>query len=91
MASGRSPHPRAAVAICLLLPSANALGGARIGETLIGLAAAVFINIMAQVVLARNPRRHDWLPFAATYDTTTTTGVLVLLASGSVRQASTAW
>jgi len=72
-------------AICLLLPLANALGGARIGETLIGLAAAVFINIMAQVwlVLARNPRRHGWLPFAtSTYDTTTTTGVLVMLALG---------
>jgi len=72
-------------AICLLLPLASALGGARIVETLIGLAAAVFINIMAQVWLAfaRNPRRHAWLPFAtSTYDTTTTTGVLVLLALG---------
>ena len=72
-------------AICLLLPLASALGGASIVETLIGLAATVFINIMAQVWLAfaRNPRRHAWLPFAtSTYDTTTTTGVLVLLALG---------
>lgn len=72
-------------ALCLLLPLANALGGARISETFIGLAAAVFINIMAQVwlVLARDPRRHAWLPYAtSTYDITTTTGVLVLLALG---------
>lgn len=72
-------------ALCLLLPLANALGGARISETLIGLAAAVFINIMAQVWLmfARDPRRHGWLPYAtSTYDITTTTGVLVLLALG---------
>ncbi len=72
-------------ALCLLLPLANALGGARISETLVGLAAAVFINIMAQIwlVLARDPRRHRWLPYAtSTYDITTTTGVLVLLAMG---------
>jgi diguanylate cyclase (GGDEF)-like protein len=72
-------------ALCLLLPLANALGGARISETLIGLAAAVFINIMAQLwlVLAREPHRHRWLPYAtSTYDITTTTGVLVLLALG---------
>jgi diguanylate cyclase (GGDEF)-like protein len=72
-------------ALCLLLPLANAVGGARISETLIGLAAAVFINIMAQVWLmfARDPRRHHWLPYAtSTYDITTTTGVLVLLALG---------
>ena len=72
-------------AVCLLLPLANASGGARIGETIIGLAAAVFINIAAQLwlFLARAPRRHGWLPYATTtYDITTTTGVLVLLALG---------
>jgi two-component system cell cycle response regulator len=72
-------------ALCLLLPLANAFGGARIGETIIGLAAAVFINIAAQLwlFLARTPRRHGWLPYATTtYDITTTTGVLVLLALG---------
>jgi two-component system cell cycle response regulator len=72
-------------AICLLLPLANAFGGARISETIIGLAAAVFINIAAQLwlALARTPRRHVWLPYAtATYDITTTTGVLALLALG---------
>jgi len=72
-------------ALCLLLPLANAFGGARIGETIIGLAAAIFINIAAQVwlVLARHPRRHGWLPYATTtYDITTTTGVLALLALG---------
>ena len=72
-------------AVCLLLPLANAIGGARIGETVIGLAAAVFINIAAQLwlALARTPRRHGWLPYATTtYDITTTTSVLVLLALG---------
>ena len=72
-------------ALCLLLPLANAFGGARISETIIGLAAAVFINIAAQLwlALARTPRRHGWLPYAtATYDITTTTGVLALLALG---------
>jgi len=72
-------------AVCLLLPLANAIGGARIGETVIGLAAAVFINIAAQLwlALARTPRRHAWLPYATgAYDITTTTSVLVLLALG---------
>jgi diguanylate cyclase (GGDEF)-like protein len=72
-------------ALCLLLPLANAFGGARISETFIGLAAAVFINIAAQLwlALARTPRRHGWLPYATvTYDISTTTGVLVLLALG---------
>ena len=72
-------------ALSLLLPLANAASGAKISETLIGLAAAVFINVMAQLwlVLARDPRRHGWLPYATgTYDVTTTTGVLLLLALG---------
>jgi two-component system cell cycle response regulator len=72
-------------ALILLLPLVSAASGAKISETLIGLAAAVFINVMAQVwlALARDPRRHGWLPYASgTYDITTTTGVLVLLAFG---------
>jgi len=72
-------------ALILLLPLISAASGAKISETLIGLAAAVFINIMAQLwlALARDPRRHGWLPYATgTYDITTTTGVLVLLALG---------
>ncbi len=72
-------------ALCLLLPLVAALSGAKVSETLIGLAAAVFINVMAQVWLAltRNPRRHGWLPYATgTYDVTTTTAVLALLAMG---------
>jgi diguanylate cyclase (GGDEF)-like protein len=72
-------------AVCLLLPLANASGGARIGETRGGLAAAVGIIKAAQLwlFLARTPRRHGWLPYATTtYDITTTTGVLVLLALG---------
>src|SRR5690606_37119964 len=47
--------------------------------------AAVFVNIMAQVwlVLARHRRQHAWLPYATcSYDISTTTGVLVLLALG---------
>jgi two-component system cell cycle response regulator len=72
-------------ALVLLLPLISAATGAKISETLVGLAAAVFINVMAQLwlVLARDPRRHGWLPYATgTYDITTTTGVLVLLALG---------
>nr|MBP6750862.1 GGDEF domain-containing protein [Xanthomonadaceae bacterium] len=49
---------------------------------LIGLGAAVFINICAQIwlALAHHRRRHDWLPYATTtYDVTTTTVVLVAL------------
>ena len=72
-------------ALLLLLPLAGALSGADVGETVIGLGAAVFVNLMAQVwlVLARNRRRHAWLPYATgAYDVTTTTGVLVLLSLG---------
>ena len=72
-------------ALILLLPLVNAAGGGDVDETVIGLAAAVFVNIMAQVwlALARSRRRHPWLPYATcTYDVSTTTGVLVLLALG---------
>ena len=72
-------------ALILLLPLAGALAGADVGETVVGLAAAVFVNIMAQawLSLARMRRRHGWLPWAtATYDVSATTGVLVLLALG---------
>ena len=72
-------------ALILLLPLANAVAGAKIGETLVGLAAAVTTNIVAQVwlALAHDPRRHGWLPYATgTWDVTATTGVLVLLALG---------
>lgn len=72
-------------ALLLLLPLAGALGGADVGETVIGLGAAVFVNLMAQLwlVLARERRRHAWLPYATSaYDVTTTTGVLALLALG---------
>lgn len=76
---------RVAVALLLLLlPLANALSGGSMAETLIGLAGALFVNVFAQLwlVLARQPRRHRWLPFAtASYDVTATTLVLLLLAS----------
>jgi diguanylate cyclase (GGDEF)-like protein len=70
-------------ALILLLPLVNAAAGAKASETLIGLAAAIFVNIMAQLwlALAHRHHRHGWLPYATgTYDITTTTAVLVLLA-----------
>lgn len=72
-------------ALLLLLPLINALDGGGAKETLVGLGAAVFTNLMAQLwlALARQRRRHPWLPFATgTYDVTATTGVLALLALG---------
>lgn len=72
-------------ALILLLPLVGAATGAEVGETVIGLAAAVFVNIVAQVwlALARQRRQHAWLPYATcTYDITTTTSVLALLALG---------
>jgi diguanylate cyclase (GGDEF)-like protein len=72
-------------ATALLLPIANATTGASTNETIVGLGAVVFINICAQVwlALANSPRTYPWLPYAtATYDVTTTTGVLALLALG---------
>lgn len=71
--------------LCLALPLFGILGGATISHSLVALAATVFINVMAQLwlALARNPRRHGWLPYATgTYDITTTTAVLALLAIG---------
>lgn len=67
----------------LALPLIAAVGGADTTQTLVGLVAAVFVNIVAQVwlALARNHRRHRWLPFATgTWDVTATSVVLVLLA-----------
>lgn len=72
-------------ALILLLPLANAAAGAKASETVIGLAAAIFVNVMAQIwlALAHRHKRYAWLPYASgTYDITTTTGVLVLLALG---------
>ncbi len=69
-------------ALVLLLPLIAALGGSNAQEVLIGLGAAVFVNIMAHVwlVLAHRRRRLPWLPYAtATYDVTATSSVLVLL------------
>ena len=72
-------------AVALLLPIANATSGASPGETFIGLGAVVFINLFAQVwlALANSARTYPWLPYAtATYDVTTTTGVLAALSLG---------
>jgi len=69
--------------LVLALPLVAGLGGVDATQTLVGLGVAVFINIMAQIwlALARNHRRHHWLPYATgTYDITATSGVLVLLA-----------
>ena len=70
-------------ATALLLPIASAASGSSTSETLIGLGAVVFINLAAQVwlALARRARIRPWLPYATgTYDITTTTCVLLLLA-----------
>jgi diguanylate cyclase (GGDEF)-like protein len=69
-------------AFILLLPLIAAAGGSAARQVLVGLAAAVFVNVMAQVwlALARRRRRWRWLPFAtATYDVTATTTVLAVL------------
>lgn len=57
-------------------------GAGKLTELMIGLGATIFINVCAQIwlALARNRRRHSWLPYATTsYDVTTTTLVLALL------------
>lgn len=67
----------------LALPLIAGIGGAGTTQTLVGLAAAVFVNAVAQIwlALARNHRRHRWLPFATgTWDVTATSVVLALLA-----------
>lgn len=69
--------------LLLLLPLVNNLAGGTVAETLIGLAGAVFVNIVAQawLALARRRRRYRWLPFATTtFDVTSTTLVLIALA-----------
>lgn len=72
-------------ALILLLPLAGAARGAEVGETVIGLAAAVFANIMAQawLALARQRRQYPWLPYATcTYDIAAITGAMLLLGTG---------
>lgn len=69
-------------ALVLLLPLLHAASGGGTIELMIGLGAAVFINIMAQLwlALARRRRVYAWLPYAtSTYDVTATTCVLVVL------------
>jgi diguanylate cyclase (GGDEF)-like protein len=69
-------------ALVLLLPLAAGLTGDSATEVMIGLGAAVFINLCAQIwlALAHQRRRHDWLSYATTtYDVTTTTAVLATL------------
>lgn len=71
--------------LILLMPLIHTAAGGSTIELLIGLAASVFINIMAQVwlALARRRRAYTWLSFATgTYDVTSTTAVLVLLCLG---------
>jgi diguanylate cyclase (GGDEF)-like protein len=73
----------AIAALLLLLPLANALGGGRVEETLIGLAGAVAVNLLAQLwlALAKRHRRYPWLPYASgAWDVTATTLVLLSLA-----------
>ncbi|HZW18252.1 MAG TPA: GGDEF domain-containing protein [Luteimonas sp.] len=71
--------------LILAMPLVAAVGGAKTSEVVIGLALAVFVNLMAQIwlALARRQLRYGWLPYATgTYDITLTTLVLVLLALG---------
>jgi diguanylate cyclase (GGDEF)-like protein len=72
-------------ALILLLPLAGAARGAEVGETVIVLAAAVFVNIMAQawLALARQRRQYPWLPYATcTYDIAVITGAMLLPGAG---------
>jgi two-component system cell cycle response regulator len=72
-------------ALVLLMPLLHGATGGSTTEMMIGLAAAVLVNVMAQVwlALARRRRVFRWLPYATgTYDVTVTTGVLVLLSLG---------
>jgi diguanylate cyclase (GGDEF)-like protein len=68
--------------LVLLLPLVAGLFGGDAMEVMVGLSAAVFVNICAQVwlVLAGHRRRYGWLPYAtAGYDVTTTTAALTAL------------
>ncbi len=68
--------------LSLTLPLAAGLTGGSAIEVMIGLGIVIFINLCAQLwlALARNRRRHGWLPYATTlYDVTTTTATLALL------------
>jgi len=72
--------------LLLLLPLINVLGGGKLEESMIGLLGAVFAIVMSQVwlALARQRGRYRWLPWVtATYDVTSTTLVLALLAWSS--------
>jgi diguanylate cyclase (GGDEF)-like protein len=74
---------RALISVLILaLPLIAGLGGTDTTRTLLGLAGAVLINIVAQVwlALARDHRRHRWLPYAtSTWDVSATSAVLLLL------------
>ena len=68
--------------LTLLLPLVAGITGAPIAEVLIGLGAAVSVNVFAQVwlALANQRRRYGWLPYATTtYDITMTTLTLAVL------------
>lgn len=69
-------------ALVLLLPLVHGLTGGKTSEMLIGLGAAVAVNVLAQVwlALARRRRAYRWLPYATgSYDVTVATAALVLL------------
>lgn len=70
-------------AMLLLLPLMNAASGGSLRETMIGLVGAVLVNVFAHLwlALARQARRHPWLPFVTSaWDVTLTTIVLGMLA-----------
>lgn len=76
---------RAALSLLVLsLPLLAGLTGADTTRTLTGLGVAVLVNIVAQIWLglARDHRRHHWLPYATgTWDISACTGVLALIAT----------
>lgn len=79
---------RAVVAgLLLLLPPLNILVGGTLKGALVGLAGAIFVNLVAQawLVLARRPRRYVWLPFATTaFDVSVTSLALVAVGLGDL-------
>ena len=72
-------------ALLLLMPLASALAGDPLRHVAAVLAVVLVLNLFAQfwLLLARQPRRYPWLPFASSaWDVTATTLVLLALGVG---------
>lgn len=73
--------------LILVMPLVGMLVGSPVTETMYGLAIAMVAIVVSQIwlVLARSRQRYRWLPYASsTYDITSTTLVLALLALGQL-------